>query len=351
MAGFAYFFAAVLCLASSTPAAADPLDVPARGSALAERRLITSIAHAGNRALVAVGQRGHVLRSEDGGRTWLQGKVPVSSDLTAVQFVDARVGYATGHDGVVLRSDDGGASWTRVLDGRTANQLLLEAMQHLVAAGGGEPAKKLLDEARRNVELGPDKPFLDLWFANANEGFVVGAYNLIFHTADGGKSWQPWFDRTDNPKLLSLYAIRPAGNTLYIAGESGLLLKLDAAAQRFRALSGDYKGSYFGLLATRAGVLAFGMRGNAFLSRDEGQTWQAVTTGLTASITAADAGDGRIALVDQSGSVAASRDGGSSFSRVVVQPPMPLAAIALTEGGAVLGGPRGLRSVDIAKDK
>ena len=353
MAGYAYLVAAALCLSGSALAADDPLDLPAQASEFAQRRLITAIAPAGDQALVAVGQRGHVLRSGDGGKSWLQAKVPVSSDLTAVQFVDARVGYATGHDGVVLRSDDGGASWTRVLDGRTANKLLLESMQRLVAAGGGEAQKKLLEEARRDVDLGPDKPFLDLWFANANEGFIVGAYNLIFHTADGGKSWQSWFDRTDNPKLLSLYAIRSAGKALYIVGESGLLLKLDPGAERFHALSGDYKGSYFGVLGTRAGVLAFGMRGNAFLSHDEGQSWQPVASGLAASITAgAAADDGRVVLVDQSGNVATSRDGGVTFSRVVVQAPMPLAAVAVTGTGTLmLGGPRGLRTLDIAKDK
>jgi photosystem II stability/assembly factor-like uncharacterized protein len=270
-----------------------------------------------------------------------------------VQFVDAQVGYATGHDGVVLKSDDGGASWRRVLDGRSANKLLLDDMEKKVAAGGDAAQKKLLDEARRDVELGPDKPFLDLWFANANEGFIVGAYNLIFHTADGGKSWQPWFDRTDNPKLLSLYAIRPAGEALYVVGESGLLLKLDATAQRFRALSGDYKGSYFGVLGASSGVLAFGMRGNAFLSRDQGQSWQAVQTGLAASITAGDVGsDGRLVLVDQSGNVASSRDGGATFARIAVQPPMPLAAVATQpDGSLVLGGPRGVRALDAAKDK
>ena len=102
----------------------DLLDTPARPSALAERRLITSIARGGDQAVVAVGQRGHALRSTDNGKSWSQASVPVSSDLTAVQFVDSRVGYAVGHDGVVLRTADGGATWSRVLDGRTANKLL-----------------------------------------------------------------------------------------------------------------------------------------------------------------------------------------------------------------------------------
>ena len=351
---FAVGVAVAIALTGSVlaaPVGSDPFDTASRESRLAQHRLITSLARAGDDAVVAVGQRGHVLRSTDEGRTWVQAKVPVSSDLTAVQFVDARIGHAVGHDGVVLRSIDGGTSWTKVLDGREANRLVLEQMKRKVEAGGSDADRKLLDEATRNVELGPDKPFLDLWFANANEGFVVGAYNLILHTADGGKSWQPWFDRTDNPKLLNLYSIRSVAGTLFIAGEGGLLLKFETATQRFSGIASPYKGSWFGLLGTSAGVLAFGMRGNAFLSTDQGQSWRAVDTGMVASITAGDVvPDGRVLLADQAGNLALSRDGGRTFRRVALPSPAPLAAVAILPGSVVLGGPRGLRRIDLPKE-
>lgn len=345
---------------AATPAgsAGDVLERPARMSALAERRPITALAHAGRR-LVAAGQRGHVLLSDDDGRSWRQAAVPVSSDLTALAFPTARTGYAVGHDGVVLGSTDGGATWRKLLDGRAANALVLEAMKRQVFSDGGDEARRLLDEARRNVELGPDKPFLDVWFADEREGFVVGAYNLILHTADGGRTWDSWFDATDNPKLLNLYAIRPVEGALFVVGEGGLLLVRDKGAQRFRALGSDYKGSFFGLLALvpaagassplHDGVLAFGMRGHALLSHDQGAHWRALDTGLTASITAGEAtADGRVVLVDQSGSIAVSRDGGETFARVAVAQPMPLAAVAVTPTGVVLGGPRGLRAIERA---
>jgi photosystem II stability/assembly factor-like uncharacterized protein len=347
-------FAAGLAVAASTALAAtavggstDVLDRPARLSALAESRPIAALAHAGQR-LVAAGQRGHILLSDDDGRSWRQAAVPVSSDLTALSFPTAAIGYAVGHDGVVLGTIDGGATWRKLLDGRAVNALVLDAMQRKVAAGGGD-ARKLLAEAKRNVELGPDKPFLDAWFADANEGFVVGAYNLILHTADGGRTWDSWFDATDNPKLLNLYAIRPLAGALFVAGEGGLLLVREPGAQRFRALTSDYPGSFFGVLGLPAAgsVLAFGMRGHALLSHDHGAHWRALDTGLTASITAGEAAaDGRVVLVDQSGSIAVSRDGGETFARVAVAQPMPLAAVAVTRTGIVLAGPRGLREIE-----
>src|SRR4029434_7244202 len=175
----------------------------------------------------------------DGGRSWVQAKVPVSSDLVAVTFPTPDQGWAVGHDGVVLHSADGGATWIREIDGRSAGQAMVAYYTAEAAKGGlGSPeqAAKLVDEAKRFAEQGAENPFLDVWFEDERTGFVVGAFNLVFRTADGGKTWEPWFHRSENPKTLHLYAIRPAGGALYVAGEQGLLLKLDRESGRFRAL-------------------------------------------------------------------------------------------------------------------
>lgn len=328
------------------PEQADRLARPALNSALASQRLITVLARAGGRRIVAAGLRGHILFSDDAGASWTQAQVPVASDLTALQFVSATVGYAAGHDGVVLGSRDGGASWTRLLDGRQANTLLVEHLKRRIAEGASG-LDALLAEAERNAEAGPDKPFLDLWFSDADHGFVVGAYNLIFRTEDGGKTWQPWYERSENPKLLNLYAIRPFGRSLYIAGEGGLLMKLDDGGEHFASLPSPYKGSFFGLLASADRLIAFGMRGHAFASRDEGRSWQPIATGLNASITAGTAlPDGSLVLVDLSGGIASSADG-ERFVRVELPSPTPLAAVAAAPGALILGGPRGLRTLPL----
>src|SRR5262245_46588487 len=75
----------------------DVLDVPAAKSPYAQRSLLNGLARAGDR-IVAVGQRGHVLYSDDAGQQWQQADVPVSSDLVSVAFVDAKRGWAVGHD-------------------------------------------------------------------------------------------------------------------------------------------------------------------------------------------------------------------------------------------------------------
>ncbi|HSX69522.1 MAG TPA: YCF48-related protein, partial [Pseudomonas sp.] len=256
----------------------DVLDSPAQMSPLAQHGLLVGLASAGER-LVAVGQRGHILHSDDHGRSWQQARVPVSSDLVAVHFPTARHGWAVGHDGVVLHSADGGASWQRQFDGRQVGPVLLNHYRALARSKpGDETVAVLVREAQRMTEEGADKPFLDVWFESERVGYIVGAFNLIFRTEDGGNSWTPWLERTDNPGALNLYAIRPAGGELFIAGEQGLLLKLDRSSGRFVPSPTPYAGSFFGILGTPEVALVFGLRGNVFRSVDAGASWSQVET-------------------------------------------------------------------------
>ncbi|HKE38528.1 MAG TPA: YCF48-related protein [Casimicrobiaceae bacterium] len=322
----------------------DVLDTPALMSPLAAKSLMQAVTVSGNR-IIAVGQRGHIVISNDGGATWKQSPVPVSSDLTAVYFVDDKQGWAVGHDGVILHTGDGGDKWEVQLNGLAANDLLLAAMEKRVAAEpASEEAKKFLAEAQRYKEQGADKPFLDVWFADALNGYAVGAYNLIFKTADGGKSWQPWFDRTENPKFFNLYAIRPAAGSVYITGEGGLVLKLDQANQRFKAVSPQYNGSLFGVTEAKGAVLVYGLRGNVFRSEDGGAHWTKVDASLPATVVSATrTPQGTIILADVGGRLAASTDGAQTFTRMTLKNPMPLTAIAdLGEGRLALTGPRGV---------
>jgi photosystem II stability/assembly factor-like uncharacterized protein len=339
-------FACVLAAAPPTHAGGftDVLDTPASMSPLASRTLLVAVTRAGDR-LVAVGQRGHILTSDDGGTTWKQSTVPVSSDLTAVFFIDKDVGWAAGHDGVILRSDDGGVRWNLQLEGRKANELLLAAMESAVAAQPeSDSAKTLLAEAQRFKEQGPDKPFLDVWFADRMNGFAVGAYNLIFATSDGGTSWVPWFDRTENPKLYNLHALRPVSGELWIVGEAGVVLRLDRGQQRFVAVPTPYEGSYFGIADAGGAVLAYGLRGTVYRSADQGASWTKIDARLPATIVASiRAGDGAaLLLADAGGRIASSADGGQSWNTVALEQPMPLTGLADAGGGRiVLVGPRG----------
>ncbi|HET9593976.1 MAG TPA: YCF48-related protein [Anaeromyxobacteraceae bacterium] len=332
--------AATLAAAAPAPARAafvDPLDQAAAPSPLAARRLLGAVALAGSR-VVAAGQRGHILLSDDGGKSWTQAVVPVSSDLTALSFPTARRGWAVGHDGVVLTSEDGGHTWTRQLDGRRLSVLLAAA-----ADDGHRPAA-VKDQLAFLVQQGADLPLLDVWFDDERSGIAVGAFDLVLRTTDGGQTWTPWLDHVENPKALHLHAVRRAAGTLFIAGEQGLLLRLDPATQRFVPSAAPYAGSYFGLAGSDDAVLVFGLRGHVLRSADRGRSWQEVTTGVESAITGgARAADGRLVLVSSGGRLLVSGDDGRTFSALATERPLPTSAVAAAGAGLVLVGPLGAR--------
>ena len=106
----AFVLGALLVAAGPVLAFQDPTVVPASKSERMLMSPMSAVTHVGNRT-IAVGSRGHIAVSEDGGNTWRQAAVPVSSDLVAVSFPSEQHGWAVGHGGVVLHSHDGGETW------------------------------------------------------------------------------------------------------------------------------------------------------------------------------------------------------------------------------------------------
>lgn len=342
-----YGFAFVLLLAATVAAATpvgDALDRPAVSARAAAQAVLLAAAEAGNR-LVAVGERGIVLLSDDGGAHWRQVAVPVSVTLTAVRFADDKHGYAVGHGATVLTTVDGGETWVRRLDGRQAAQLALAAAQ----AGGDVLARR---DAERLVADGPDKPLLDVLVQDAQHAVVVGAYGLAFATADGGNTWTSWIAPLANPKGLHLYAIRQRGERILVAGEQGLVRLSENGGRSFTAITTPYAGSFFTaeLPAANELVLA-GLRGNVWRSRNAGAAWNLLPVPMPASITAsAVRADGSLVLTNQAGMVLVERAG--QLVPLNAQPLPPLNGILPKRDGSLVAlGIHGATAVPTGEPK
>ncbi|MDR2837707.1 MAG: hypothetical protein LBV49_03930, partial [Azonexus sp.] len=303
------------------------------------------VATAGGR-LVAVGERGTILLSDNNGQDWRQARtVPVSVALTAVSFPSARIGWAVGHSGMILKTADGGETWARQLDGKQAAQIEAAAADAEAAAAGNaaSPTRRQRD-ARRLVEDGADKPFLDIYFADEHNGLAVGAYGLALATQDGGQNWVSLMGRIDNPNGRHLYKIMPFGSGLMIVGEQGLLLKSPAAGQAFAKLPVAYPGTLFGELTTPGhALLVFGLRGNAFRSTDEGANWNKVDFGPPVTLTAGTRlKDGRLAVVDEAGRILLSGDDGATFAHLAAAKiNAATGVVEAADGGLVIATQRG----------
>ena len=289
-------------------------------SAKAKRGLLTDVTMAGTR-LVAVGERGHILYSDDSGVQWSQAKVPSLSLLTSVFFADDQHGWAVGHDALILATTDGGLTWT---------------------------------EQFRDAEREEGAPFLDVWFQDKDNGLVIGAYGALLATADGGQNWEDVSDRIDNEDGFHLNAIgevKDAG--LFVVGEMGSMFRSGDAGLTWEKVQGPYEGSLFGVLGTREAksLLVFGLRGNMYRSGDFGNSWQPVKiktargafeVGLSGGTLS---GSDAISVVGHGGAVLTSSDDGRNFEAITRPDRLSLASVAAdAKGNLILVGQGGVRT-------
>lgn len=241
--------------------------------------LLTDGARIGNR-VVAVGDRGYVVWSDDNGERWERAQAPANLPLlNAVFFTDAKNGWAVGHDAVILHSVDEGKTWTQSF---------------------AAPSEQ--------------KPLMDILFIDAQRGFAVGAYGAFYETVDGGKTWNPRKVQEEDKHLNSI--IKLGESRLLIVGEAGSVLKSDDAGKTWSKIEAPYKGSFFGAVqATDGAVLIYGLRGRIFRSRNaELKDWAQVENKSTASIMGSTRlPDGALVLAGLAGTVLVSRDNGQTF--------------------------------------
>lgn len=260
---------AALALGTSFAASAEQ-PTAAMSSHLAKDNLLTDITVSGGK-LIAVGERGHIVYSTDG-VNWQQANVPVSVLLTAVDFVDNKVGFAVGHDATLLKTTDGGENWQIV-----------------------------------NHQPEIDKPLLNV-SAIGQQIIAVGAYGLYWHSNDSGQTWSNEFHdellvEDDRLYLEDLKQFEPEAydeekqfmlphfndvalvdDQLLMAGEAGFLASSEDKGHTWKLIEADYFGSYFSIADSEEGVQVAGLRGNLFTSSDQGKSWSALPTSVAATI-------------------------------------------------------------------
>lgn len=256
------------------------------------------------RRLVAVGDYGIVLLSDDEGRSWRQGRSAAGQTLlTGVWFVNDKVGWAVGHGGVVLHSRDSGENWQ---------------VEHTAT---------------------PDLALLSIWFGSEQHGIAVGSFGRAIETVDGGKSWREILLGQGEDRDRHLNHVFPgAGETLFVAAEAGTIFRSRDSGKTWTALKPPYKGSFWNGMRLRDGaILIVGMRGNAFRSEDEGDTWHPVDTGTTQALSGiSQLASGQVVVVGMSGTVLVSKDEGRSFEASMREDRFNLTSVAAGAHGKVV---------------
>ncbi len=312
-------FAFAMILPFGAAVAEQDLDdhLPAESMPLAAESLLLDVTN-NDRRSIAVGERGHILLSEDR-QQWRQANaVPTRSTLTAVTTFGANA-WAVGHDAVILHSADGGQTWAH--------------------------------QAAAENSFFPDfkQPLLDVMFTSTTNGFAIGAYGYLLRTRNGGQTWTE--ERVNEDDDFHLNSItRLDDGTLFIAGEGGNAYRSSDNGASWEWIEMPYAGSMFGVLATGpAELLAFGLRGRMFESGDGGATWQAVDSeNVNSLFGGAITDNGRVVLVGANGQMLV-RDADAENFRSVSHPDgADMAGVTNLTGSTVLiAGEEGIDTFSI----
>lgn len=324
----------------------DSLNRNAIISHKASRAVLLAVTRAGNR-LVAAGERGIILTSDDNGLSWKQASVPTSTNVVSLKFIDDKNGWATGHMGIILNTKDGGKTWTKQFDGIQAAQLAVKAVT-------GSDDERAIKEANYLIADGPDKPFFDIDMQVNGYGIAIGAFNLAFVTRDFGKTWQYLSPNINNKLNRHLHQINKVtqdkvNQGYVIFGEQGLILYSSDNGQSFDQLNSPYAGTWFGMIVTRDGAwVAYGLKGNAYISRDQGGHWSKIQTNTETSISAAtELSDGTAILATQAGELLAGTSNSDAYKVIKQLHGYPITSIVeAASGDLIVTGLRGVIKVD-----
>ncbi|QFG31297.1 glycosyl hydrolase [Pseudomonas umsongensis] len=209
-----------------------------------DRVQINGLLNLGSR-VVAVGERGSILLSDDQGVSWQPASVAPQRDatLTALVALDPQRLLAVGHDGLILRSTDAGSHW---------------------------------QEIRYDSDLG--EPLLGIWSSGGDNVMAFGSFGKFYQSSDAGQTWTPQVLDIDSAHLNSM-AGGDDGRRMLV-GEQGLVLRTADGGQHWQTLPAFYSGSLFGIVRLSANNwVTYGMRGHVYVSHDFGDSWTQIDVG------------------------------------------------------------------------
>jgi photosystem II stability/assembly factor-like uncharacterized protein len=134
---------------------------------------------------IIVGQGGRILKTTDGGNTWVIKNSGINADLFTLHFIDPNNGWAAGDYGKIIMTADGGETWTNI---PTPNTAIIGT----------------------------------IWFTNTNKGWAGQMDGNLLYTIDGGNNWISDLSLGSDAMWTTFFTSQDTG---FIAGSNGKMYK------------------------------------------------------------------------------------------------------------------------------
>ncbi len=231
--------------------------------------------------------RGTVIKTSDGGRTWQPIKGLSLPLLKRVKFVDARRGWVIGDTSVtypngVMYTDDGGRSWTGATGGSgtfwTAGDISEDGRGALIGFGS---KWTVVNRRRIQTSQGPTLGLAvahDLKLVGRRQGWCVGDDGNVWQTLDAGLTWKRPIGRSPAgmSRHFGFFAVAALGSNCWIAGAPGtMVFRSTDHGKSWRAWPTDQTMPLRKLMFLDANRgWAVGSLGVILSTRDGGKTWR-----------------------------------------------------------------------------
>ncbi|MBN8547133.1 MAG: T9SS type A sorting domain-containing protein [Ignavibacteria bacterium] len=288
---------------------------------------------------IILGSSGIQYNTVDSGQTWTKKTNSITSkNLNSIYTLDRVTIWAAGVGGVIIKSTDGGNSWISLTSGLTDT---IKDLKFVSALTGYFVAKNKIYKTTDsgvtwflNYTASTNIYLNEISALNENEIIVVGSSKNTYYTTNGGISWLNIAVGTAG----DLNSIHYSGTSVaYCAGTTGKIFK-----------TAD-KGNSWSVAVTAVGTInsiwfstpaigwAVGNNGKIFKSTNSGGNWDTLTS-ITyyhlQSVRFSDANNGII--VGNSGTILKTTDGGTTWTKSAQVTDKNLMSAALIDGSTVL---------------
>jgi len=187
----------------------------------------------------AVGWRGTIIKTTDGGTHWEALNTGTKKYLTSIAVINQNTLIAAGDSGIFLKTIDGGNTWnpSYCIGAMEVSSICVvnDTALYLTGSGGGQVQKS--NDAGLTwewLETRLHENISDIYFTDKNIGYACGGNGTIIKTFDGGVKWEKLYSGTNIP----LNAINFTNTTTGFAlGSNGLILKTIDAGNTWTSIN------------------------------------------------------------------------------------------------------------------
>ncbi|MDI6765472.1 MAG: YCF48-related protein [Bacteroidota bacterium] len=140
-----------------------------------------------------VGNNGMIVKTTDGGESWITQTSGTSEHLFGVDFVNNLTGWAVGNNGIIRETTDGGTTWNAQASNVNAALYDINFVNDqlgLIAGASGIILRTTNGGTNwSSISSGTTQILRELQFVDNLNAWTVGTNSTILHTIDGGLNW------------------------------------------------------------------------------------------------------------------------------------------------------------------